>query len=185
MSDAIDARAEKERLRHQMRARRRALSKEEVAERSAKICEHILALPEFRTAHTVCLYIPFDNEVDTLPLLKSCLGQKRIVGTRTLPGGHLELREIQSIDDLKKGAYSILEPKESCPLIAPSEVDIFLVPGTAFDRQNTRLGFGGGHFDRLLHQVRGHLVGVAYSFQVMDKLPSEPHDIPMHRVVHD
>lgn len=183
MPDSNIKRTEKERVRHAMRARRRALSREEVSIRSAKILEQIEALPEFREAACVALYLPFDNEVDTLPLFQKYRRSKRIVATRITLDNLLELREIRSEEDLEKGRFGVREARESCPHVPGEAVDLFLVPGIAFDESGHRLGFGAGHFDRLLSTVSAYRVGLAYAFQRVESLPYEAHDIPMHRVL--
>lgn len=89
--------------------------------------------------------------------------------------------------DTRVGAYGIREPLPE--LVAASREEtcnenvIWLVPGLAFDRAGNRLGRGGGFYDRLLPGVRGTKVGVAYTWQLVDLLPTEPHDIPVDVIV--
>lgn len=183
MHESPDLRAQKNRLRHAMRARRRSQSPKLVAEHSANIRSQIEELTDFKEATTVCLYIPFDKEVDTLPLIERSLGRKRVISTRVLKDFELELREISRMEDFEIGAYGIKVPKQSCPLVEPSAVDLFVVPGLAFDRDNHRLGFGAGYYDRLLASLSAMRIGLAYRFQIVDTLPRAEHDIAMDRVV--
>lgn len=89
--------------------------------------------------------------------------------------------------DTQIGAYGIREPlpgmvaasrEETC-----NESVVWLVPGLAFDKTGNRLGRGGGFYDRLLLGVRGIKIGVAYPWQLVDLLPTEPHDMPVDIVV--
>ena len=87
---------------------------------------------------------------------------------------------------LRKGPMGILEPAEA-EIVTPKTVEVWPVPGLAFTRNVQRLGYGGGWYDRLLADApkKAWKVGVAYSFQVVDDLPSEPHDVPLAGVVDD
>jgi len=79
--------------------------------------------------------------------------------------------------DLSTGSYGILEPREELlGLKSTADVELCLVPGVAFDQIGNRIGYGGGYYDRLLDSINGRTVGLAYSFQVLDEIPSEPHD---------
>ena len=80
----------------------------------------------------------------------------------------------------------ILEPAEA-EIVSPKEVEAWLVPGLAFTRSGKRLGYGGGWYDRLLAEAPKDVVklGIAHVFQVVDDLPSEPHDILLSGVVND
>ncbi|MET0389152.1 MAG: 5-formyltetrahydrofolate cyclo-ligase, partial [Polyangiales bacterium] len=72
------------------------------------------------------------------------------------------------------------------PLIAPSEVDLVIVPGLAFDGAGQRIGYGRAFYDRLLPQLtQAFRVGLAYDFQLLAELPVEAHDVPMHCVISD
>jgi 5-formyltetrahydrofolate cyclo-ligase len=83
-----------------------------------------------------------------------------------------------------KGPHGILEPSAG-PVVRPRDVRAWLVPGLAFTRKGGRLGYGGGWYDRLLCKVpkRVPKIGIAYAFQLVDELPTEPHDICLTSVV--
>jgi 5-formyltetrahydrofolate cyclo-ligase len=71
----------------------------------------------------------------------------------------------------------MLEPLPTLPKIDPSEIDVILVPGVAFDRKGGRLGYGGGFYDRLLPLASQAVwVGVAFEQQVLAAIPMEPWD---------
>ena len=183
VSETFDNHTEKERIRHTMRAKRRSLSNDQIALYSAKINSKLEKLPEYREAGSLCAYVPFDKEVDTLPLIERTLGSKQVVLTRVISSIELELREIRSLDDLEIGAFGIHEPNNTCPIVEPKSIDLFIVPGLAFDEDKHRLGFGAGFFDRMLATLSARLIGLAYSFQIVPKLPSEEHDIAMDFVL--
>lgn len=87
--------------------------------------------------------------------------------------------------DLVPGAFGILEPRADSPIVPIDEIDAFLCPGMAFDRQGGRLGRGKGFYDRLLSQARtdAHKIGVAFPSQIVPNTHCEAHDIPMDEVI--
>lgn len=174
--------AEKAALRADLLVRREALSPEEAARRSRDVHSRVRALPAWANAHVVLVYLPFRNEVDTWGLIRELWSR----GARTMAPccrpacpGEMGLYTFQTVQDLRPGAYSILEPDpRSCALVDPQACECVLVPGVGFDRQGYRLGFGKGYYDRLLPRLRGDalIIGLAYGFQVVDALPREAHD---------
>jgi 5-formyltetrahydrofolate cyclo-ligase len=72
--------------------------------------------------------------------------------------------------------FGMLEPAPSLPQVDPSDLDLVLVPGVAFDRRGGRLGFGGGYYDRLLPMTTALRVGVTYDQTLVDRLPVQEHD---------
>lgn len=175
----------KVRLREELKNLRESLSPAQ-RETAAKAAEtKILQLPEWQTAQTVCLYASFKGELPTTQLLKSLLSSKKqCVLPKVNAHGLPELYLVKTFADLELSSLEILEPKENCPLINPARIDFFLVPGIGFDRQGNRLGHGSGFYDRLLAQAgpTAFLLGYGYDFQVVNAIPHEAHDIPVHAV---
>ena len=94
----------------------------------------------------------------------------------------MSLSYINSMDDMKKGAYGILEPK-TVRKADENNIDVILVPGLAFDRNGGRMGFGKGYYDRLLESSKAVKIGLCYDFQILEKIPTESHDVPMNFVI--
>lgn len=86
------------------------------------------------------------------------------------------------MDDMEKGAYGILEPK-TVRKADENNIDVILVPGLAFDRNGGRMGFGKGYYDRLLESSKAVKIGLCYDFQILEKIPTESHDVPMNFVI--
>ncbi|MBF0533205.1 MAG: 5-formyltetrahydrofolate cyclo-ligase, partial [Candidatus Omnitrophica bacterium] len=91
--------------------------------------------------------------------------------------------------DMESGPYGILQPKASEDRkLDLDQIDMVIVPGVAFDRNNCRLGRGQGYYDRFLPRLsaRTTTVGLAFDFQMLDVIPQiEPHDVPVSCVLNN
>lgn len=177
-------------LRRQMRARRAALTPQDVAQASQAVAERLLALPAYRDAREVAAYLPVKNEVDAAIVARQALADgKRLLLPRCRDDapGLLDFGCVSCLTDVEPGRFGILEPRQA--VCRPPEAfapDLILVPGLAFDRLGRRLGFGGGYYDRLLAlplAARAFSVGLAFAFQFVDTLPADPWDRPVNAVV--
>ena len=186
-----DAGAAKVSLRKIMRDRREALAPNDLLNMSFDASEHVLASAAWREARTVALYVAVRGETDTSRLLESAWQEgKRVL----LPlcdrsvRGRMRMIACSGKDSLVPGAYGIPEPV--CSDDDPGDAlengccpELIIVPGVAFDRKGTRLGQGGGYYDRLLALPGFALTirfGYAYAFQIVRHLPQDPWDLPMH-----
>lgn len=147
------------------------------------ICTKVIERPEWKKASTVCLYFSRPDEVDTKPLLAAALTAEKTVVFPRISGCELVLHRITSITDFVRGKYQIFEPRASTPEVDPKTIDLFIVPGVAFDREGYRLGHGKGYYDRLLAGIDAPKIGLAYSFQIVAQLPRSSYDVPMTLVV--
>lgn len=172
-------------LRAQARAGRRALPAPEREARSARIREHALALPELSRARRVGCYVSVGNEVDTRMLLRALLVADKLVAVPVTLGERLQFVRLEHPWALQEvGAHGIPEPRQPWREIAGESLDVLFVPGLLFGRDGSRLGMGGGHFDRFLRQHPTPLrVGLAFAPQLVDAVPSETHDEGMDVVV--
>ena len=180
---------EKTALRKQLIERRAALSADEVARASEGAVSLIRTLFEWKNATEALLYWPVRGEIDLRPLLAE-LWQRgcQVLLPRCRPDQHgmMDMACAACEDELVPGAYSIMEPDAlRCPPVDSCHPQIALIPGVGFDREGNRLGFGGGYYDRLLatEPLQDTLVvGVAHEFQLIDAVPTQPWDKPVHVV---
>lgn len=168
--------------------KRKTLSPEECRLKSGEIAKRFLAFSEFKTAQTVHFYLAAAAEVQTDEMIREALRmEKRVVVPMVQPETKsLALSELIDLDpsQLQPGPYGISEPRpEYRRKVDPQEVELWVVPGVAFDEAGNRLGFGGGYYDRLLPSVRGRKVGIAFEFQVIDRLPIDETDHPVDLIV--
>jgi 5-formyltetrahydrofolate cyclo-ligase len=176
----------KRELRTRMRSVRGVLPAAARDTRSRAAIARLAELPEFTRARTWVAFSAIQKELDPAGLVVIGREQSKRVGLPCVMGNELVLREWVAGAERVEGAFGILEPDESAPVIAPMEVDFVLVPGLAFDARGHRIGYGRGFYDRLLPTIpNAFRVGVAYDFQVVPELPDEPHDVAMQCVVSD
>lgn len=153
-------------------------------ERSKKIAEQLRGLPEYQSATHILLYSPTRGEVEVEAIEEHARSKgKRLVYPRVV-GEELSLHEIRSRDELSEGAFGILEPTESAPLVSPDAIELALIPALAVDLNGTRVGWGGGFYDRLLPTLKfAFRCGLIYDFQLIAESPREAHDCPLHAAI--
>ena len=146
--------------------------------------------PETASAGTVCVYAHTGKEVPTDLLIDRLLEKGKTVAVPDWEGwkqgSGLRAAAIDSLDDLDRESRVVPQPSRVEGNIVPvDQIDIFFLPGLAFDSRGNRLGMGGGYFDRLLIYASStaNFLGLAYEFQVITHLPVEDHDIRVHDVV--
>jgi len=183
-----DLAAMKRKLRAQMRAWRRGLPGLDA--RGRRIWERVRGLDVYHRADTVMCYVALGDEVPTQPEFPRLWSEGKRLVVPYCVGDRLGLFHLQTEEELAPGTLKILEPREHLRTlreraVPPHEIDLILVPGLAFDQQGNRLGQGGGYYDRLLRQeeVRAATIGLAFDCQIIDRVPSAQHDVPVEVVV--
>jgi 5-formyltetrahydrofolate cyclo-ligase len=178
-------------LRRKMLALRNQLPTDKRAELNSRLCERVLALPPFARQRNIFIYCSYLSEVATGALIDQLLVSGHTVcvplvqpATSTMQAVALSCPETE----LVPGYRGIPEPRSSLipDRIFPAErLDITLVPGSVFDRQGYRLGYGGGYYDRFLSLAAPQAlrIGLAFSIQLVMRIPLLPHDIPMDVLV--
>jgi len=181
----VDPHAAKADLRNAMLARRNALPPEMIRESSAVITRQIIGLPIFDAAGTLCSFMAFGTEVHTAEIIRAALDQgKRVALPRTVKAEcRLVLHQIDNLDRLHPGPYGILESAPDAPVVDPAEVELFIIPGAAFDPAGNRIGYGVGYYDGLLASIQGRRVAVAFALQIVPQVPAAEHDVPMDLIV--
>jgi 5-formyltetrahydrofolate cyclo-ligase len=154
------------------------------AERAA---EEFLDLPEIAAASRVLVCLSFGAEISTQPVIAELerSGRELYVPRAEPRDGMLHLHRYPC--ELVTLGFGLRQPPRECPELDPAEVDrtldAALVLGLAFDESGIRLGHGRGYFDRFLAGRGFPAIGFAYEVQVVERLPREPHDVPMTALV--
>lgn len=179
--------ARKSALRARMVAERAALPATARAEAARVIAGQLSSLAELRAAGSVLGYAAFGTEIDLAPFLESLLADGRRLCLPWVDGHALRIGHVLDLEeDLAPGWRGVREPRVGRRRETdPATIDAVVTPGLAYDRLGHRLGYGGGHFDRLLAAVRPgtFVVGVAFDVQLVDTVPVEVHDAPVDAVV--
>jgi 5-formyltetrahydrofolate cyclo-ligase len=187
--ETASIRERKRQIRRSILAVRRGLSEAEGLTRSRRVWERITALSCYQQARVVLGYMAFDHEVLTDGLIRRAIasGKQMVLPMVQSDRQGLALYLIEDLErDVAPGYCGILEPQpQRTRAVVPEILELALVPGVAFDLRGGRLGFGVGFYDRLLSQLPRDIptVGLAFDFQVIPRLPSQPHDIMLDAIV--
>lgn len=146
---------------------------------SEEVVRRLAAFRPLASAHRALVFLPLPDEIDLRPV-RQRLPALQMAATRTPDrGGVLTVHQLGA--ELEKHRLGFEQPAASAPRLDPSDLDILLLPGLAFDLWGTRLGRGAGYFDRLLMEIDATVpvVGVTPAELVVDRLPKEAHDLPV------
>jgi 5-formyltetrahydrofolate cyclo-ligase len=189
LDETTSIRERKRQIRRSILAVRRGLSEAERLARSRRVWERVAALSCYQQARVVLGYMAFDHEVLTDGLIRQAMasGKQMVLPMVQTDRQGLALYVIVDLErDVAPGYHGILEPlPQRTRAVAPETLELVLVPGVAFDVRGGRLGFGAGFYDRLLCQLPRDIptVGLAFDFQVIPRLPSQPHDTVLDAIV--
>ncbi|MFP4023963.1 MAG: 5-formyltetrahydrofolate cyclo-ligase [Thiohalospira sp.] len=150
--------------------------------KSKIIFEQVEQLKEFQQADIIMVYWSMDDEVYTHDFVLKWFKEKLII-LPSVKGDELELRIFNGLDDMVEGsAFGIKEPRELYKS-GLDKIDMIIVPGVAFDKQNNRLGRGKAYYDKLLSKTKALKVGVCFDFQMLEKVPADQYDVKMDIVI--
>lgn len=172
-------------LRKELKSLRNKLSGEEVAEKSAAICKHILESEHYRSANVIFAYLAFGKEVNIDMVINDALQNNKIVAVPKIIGPHEMIAvSVESLDDIQIGDYSIRTAKDDAKVIDPATVDLVLVPGVGFDMHGHRMGMGAGFYDRFLPKTGdATLIGVTYDCLLAEAIPYDRYDVSVDCLV--
>lgn len=180
----------KSEVRKEILSKLRGQSPSMRVERSRRIQEKLISSGDFHASKTIMTYVSLPTEVDTALINEKALemGKKLIVPFIDTAADMIVPAELKANDELVKGLYGIYVPKNGPHKVSLKEIDLIVVPAIAYDRKNMRMGRGKGYYDRFLAQAElshAKTIGLAFSFQVIDFLPSGPHDRAVSLVLTD
>ena len=176
----------KAKVRGRLLEKRRKLTTEYRVSASARIVEQVLQQKVLIEHPSIGLYWPTNSEVDIRPLMNSlrprgtviCFPKVRLEGDTI----HMDFFAVETIEELKRGFKGIFEPVGIADITLPS---LLIVPGVGFGRNKTRLGYGGGTYDRYLasRKYPPFLIGVGFDETIETEIPSENHDWRMNLII--
>ena len=174
---------DKAHLRRQIIQRRKELSREVLLVNSTQIMHNVFALPAFNVHPVIYAYMDYGGEVQTREFIIECIKLGKKVALPRVTGNTMDFFYIRSItEDVEPGYMGILEPKTNRRAV--EKTPFILVTGVAFDLQKNRMGYGKGFYDRYLAGYpNAYKAGAAFSFQLFERIPTEPTDRQMDCIV--
>lgn len=174
---------DKKALRDYIRKHKRAMTQEEITEKSARLGELFLTSPLYQQAKTIYGYLPYNQEVRTVPMLEQALKDGKRVAVPKVIGEEMVFIYMDDLSKIEKGYAGISEPVADAP-VADDPTALVLMPGLAFDPQGHRCGYGGGFYDKFLASEPNHpTLALCYDFQMLEHLETEEYDIPVDCVL--
>ena len=178
-------------LRRRIRERRRALSGAQRQTAQRQSGRRLRRLSPLWRARSVAIYLAVDGEADPGTIAASALTRGQRVYAPVLHGETLRFARLTDDTPLRRNRYGILEPA-TADCIDPRQLDVVLTPLVAFDDSGTRIGMGGGYYDRCfsflkqrMHWIRPKLIGLAYEFQRLRTVSRSAWDVPLWAAVTD
>jgi len=177
----------KEYLRKELMKKRKSLSDVDISRKSSQIEERLFEMNEYKESQRILFYVSYDNEVYTHNMIKKSMSEEKnvVVPVSNKENRTLILSKLDKWENLETGSYNILEPKKGCiEKISLDRIDLIIVPGVGFDKQGHRIGHGMGYYDKLLKNSRdASHIGLAFELQLVDKIPTEKHDVPVEKII--
>lgn len=155
---------------------RKTLSHDKAVYNSIAILDKLMNMDEYKEASCIYAYYSFGKEVMTKPLIQKALSEGKRVALPKVNGEEIEFYYITSENDLEESSFGILEPKD-CEK-AEEKNALLIMPGVAFDKENNRIGYGAGYYDKYLQKPNNHYkIALAYKFQVFESVYNDEYDI--------
>ena len=181
----------KKALRKIIKVRVSAISADERRKREEILHNNLFSMPEFLSASSVMLFANLPDEIGTFSLIDKCFAMGKKVYLPVINGDDMTACEFTG--EYRVGRYEIKEPItphysltviNTSSLLTPNSMDFILVPGVAFSPNGYRLGRGKGYYDKFLSKYSNlFTVGVCFREQFFLDIPTEPHDVPMNKVL--
>ena len=174
---------DKKELRRQIREQKRAMTVEQIEEASRRLGELFINTPQYKNAKTIYGYLPYNQEVRTVPMLEQAMRDGKRVAVPKCYGDEMKFIYMDDLSKVELGYANIPEPIEDGP-VAEDKTALVLMPGLAFTEKGDRMGYGGGFYDKFLAAEPDHpTVALCYAFQMVETLPTAEYDIPVDCVL--
>jgi len=174
---------DKKELRRQIREQKRAMTEAQIVTASEKLGQLFADSELYRQAKTIYGYLPYNQEVRTVPMLQRALADGKRVAVPKVYGEEMKFIYLTDLSRVEAGYAGIPEPVDDGP-VADDPTALVLMPGLAFDRHGRRIGYGGGFYDRFLAKEPNHpTLALCYSFQMVEAIPTEDFDVPVNCVL--
>lgn len=170
-------------LRKEIREKKRSMTAAQIEEASVRLATLFYNSAYYKKAKTIYGYLPYNQEVRTVPILERALRDGKRVAVPKVYGDEMKFIFITDLNAVEAGYAGIPEPVADTPVADDPEA-LVLMPGLAFDPAGHRIGYGGGFYDKFLAAEPSHpTVALCYEFQMLPKLETEEYDIPVDCVL--
>lgn len=174
---------DKKALRSFIRERKRAMTEQQIQEKSESLGRLLVQSDLYRKAKTVYGYLPYNQEVRTVPMLEQAVRDGKQVAVPKVYGNEMKFIYMTDLSQVECGYAGIPEPVADGP-VADDPTALVLMPGLAFDPEGHRVGYGGGFYDKFLEKESNHpTLALCYDFQMFPELETQEHDIPVDLVL--
>ena len=174
---------DKKELRSYIRQRKQEMTEQQIEEASRRLGQLFVETKQYRNAETIYGYLPYNQEVRTVPMLERALADGKRVAVPKVYGEEMRFIYLTDLSHVEKGYAGIPEPIADGP-VANDPNALVLMPGLAFDKEGHRIGYGGGFYDKFLAAEPNHpTVALCYDFQMVDAIPTDAYDIPVDKVL--
>ena len=174
---------DKKALRAKIREQKRAMTTEQIEQASARLGELFAQTEQYKNAKTIYGYLPYNQEVRTVPMLEQAMREGKRVAVPKCYGDEMKFIYMDDLSKVELGYANIPEPVADEP-VADDKTALVLMPGMAFTKNGDRMGYGGGFYDKFLAAEPEHpTVALCYAFQMVESLPTEEYDIPVDCVL--
>lgn len=174
---------DKKELRRQIREKKRAMTPQQIEQASARLGELFLQSAYYKEAKTIYGYLPYNQEVRTVPMLEQAIKDGKRVAVPKCYGDEMKFIYMDDLSKVEAGYANIPEPIADEP-VADDKTALVLMPGMAFTKNGDRMGYGGGFYDKFLAAEPEHpTLALCYDFQMVETLPTEEYDIPVDCVI--
>lgn len=173
---------DKRKIRKDLLKKREALDENTVHCFSSLIMDQLKNTEFFQLANTIGIYLSYHNEVETWSLIKEVIHEKKICVPVVNQDRTMQFVLLDSFENLEKNKYGIDEPKKH-HLIDKEQIELMIIPVVGYNDQGSRVGYGGGYYDKYLKHFHGKKIGIAYSFQHTNDFAVQEHDIALDMII--
>lgn len=180
----------KKEIRKQILLHRDQMSQEEQARATLLLTERVIGHQWFYLSEIILCFMSFGSEANTRFIIEEALNKKKQVYLPKIIENKMEFYRIQNMEDLQPGVMNILEPCEDSEKYRyqeeKCEKTLLIMPGVAFDKENNRLGYGKGYYDKFLEHKTGlhtRSIGIGYKCQGVDNIPTEKTDVKPYQII--
>lgn len=170
-------------IRKQIKALKQQYSFQQKKKLSASVLQKVEQTSLFQSAKIILLYWSMADEVHTHQFINKWYKSKQIL-LPSIKGDQLILKPFQGEENLISGEQFAIPEPNTAEFTELDKIDLIIVPGVAFDKNDNRMGRGRGFYDKLLKTTLCPKIGICFHFQLLEHIPTEPHDIPMSITVY-